>query len=479
MNILNDFKQGVINMFKGSSNDNLFSLDGRVPLKRAILFGIQHVLAMFIANITPLIIVFSAIGIDKSPIATHAMLSALFMAGFGTMVQLLIGARLPIIIGTSFTFVGLFCTIGLSQETPEMGYYTIMASIIVGGSITTVASIFVKYWIKFIKPIVPAIVVLGIGLSLLQSGANQFIGMNDLNTSNGVPLYAYILIAFLTLSVAILWQVLVKGVWKNLNVIVGIVVGYIAALCVPGMIDFSNMAIHSVNDVISFPSFIDLSKLHFSLVPILLTTLCFLMALVEAIGDTSALCNAGLGRAPSTRELTGTLVCDSINSTFCALFGCMPLTTFSQNVGIVSQTKVVNRFTLFIGAIFLIVASFFPPIANFLYTIPNAVLGGVMVIVFGSIAVIGMKMVSEIGFSNKTILIASISICLGFGITLCSGFFEYLNENNLTYLSDILSNNVLNMFVIAIILSFVIPEDKNDNIKTNEEKEEIEETNIQ
>ena len=466
MKFFEDLKQGVIKMFQGSSNENLFKLDGRVPLKRAILFGIQHVLAMFVANITPLIIVFRALGINNSDIATHAMLSALFMAGLGTIIQLLIGARLPIIIGTSFTFVGLFITIGVSQPTPEAGYYTIMASIIVAGLITTIASFFVKYWIRFIKPIVPAIVVLGIGLSLLQSGANQFIGMNDFDATKNIPLFAYIIVAFITLTVAVLWQVFAKGVWKNLNVIIGIVVGYIIAVCIPGMVDFSRMKITGVGDVLSYPSFIDLSKLNFQIVPILLTTVCFLMALVEAIGDTSALCNAGLNREPSTRELTGTLVCDSLNSTVCALFGCMPLTTFSQNVGIVSQTKVVNRFTLFLGAVFLVIASFFPPIANFLYTIPNAVLGGVMVMVFGSIAAVGMKMVSENGFTAKTTMIVSIAVCLGFGLTLCTDFFSYLKSINLTYLADILSNNVLNMFVIALILSFVIP----DNL--GEKKEE-------
>ena len=467
MKFFEDLKQGVKKMFQGSSNENLFSLDGRVPVRRGLIFGIQHVLAMFVANITPLIIVFQAIGINNTDIATHALLSALFMAGFGTIIQLLIGARLPIIIGTSFTFVGLFITIGKSQPTPEAGYYTIMGSIIVAGLITTLASFFVKYWIKFIKPIVPAVVVLGIGLSLLQSGASQFIGWSDYQGGGSVPLYLYIIVAFITLIVAILWQIFAKGVWKNINVIIGIVVGYIVALCIPGMVNFDGMKIKGVQDVISYPHFIDLSKLQFSLVPILLTTVCFLMALVEAIGDTTALCKEGLNREPSTREMTGALVCDSLNSTVCALFGCMPLTTFCQNVGIVSQTKVVNRFTLFLGAVFLVVSSFFPPIANFLYTIPNAVLGGVMVMVFGSISAVGMKMISENGFSVKTNMIVSIAICLGFGITLCTDFLNYLKTINLTYIAEILSNNVLNMFVIALILSFVIPDNLGKEKETN------------
>ena len=149
-----------------------------------------------------------------------------------------------------------------------------------------------------------------------------------------------------------------------------------------------------------------------------------------------------------------------------ALFGALPLTTFSQNVGIVAQTKVVNRFTIFIGASFLLIASFFPPIANFIYSIPDVVIGGTMVILFGSIAVIGMKSISEIGWSDKNILITAISVCLGFGITIANiqiGDHVALSVNlfknmNIGWLSDLLSNNVLNMFVLSFILSWALPE---------------------
>lgn len=469
-----DLKAGIISIFKGKADDNnLFKLDGRPTLKRAIPFGIQHILAMFVANITPLIIVFASIGILGTPLATQSMLGALFMAGIGTIIQLLIGARLPIVIGTSFTFVGILITIGLSAGGGEVGYYTIMGSIFVGGLIATVCCFFVKWWGKLIKPIVPCVVVFAIGLSLVQSGANQFLGgsnvLNNFIEGNqmSVPYYVYIIVAVVTLVSTILFQVFAKGVWKNLNIIFGIVVGYIVAVCIPGMIDFSSLNISSVTDVIAYPHFIDFTKLVFQPVPILLTTVCFLMAVVEGIGDTNALCAAGLDREPTTREITGVLVSDGFNSFICSFFGALPLTTFSQNVGIVAQTKVTNRFTIFIGACFLVLISLFPIVANFIYTIPDCVLGGTMVILFGSIAVVGIKMCANLGFSDKNMLILAISICLGFGVTLNGDFFTFLNSVGLNYVSDLLSNNVLNMFIIAMLLSWVLPDDMSFKGKKN------------
>ncbi len=460
-----NIKNNILLVFSGhASEENLFSLNGKVPLKKAIPFGIQHILAMFFANITPLIIVFGAIGIYGTSLATNALLGSLFMAGLGTLIQLFIGARLPVVVGTSFTFASVCITIGLSNGGGEIGYYTILGSILVGGLISTILCFFINYWKKLIKPIVPCVVIFAIGLSLLQSGATQFIGGSNIlkDISNGkttpVSYFVYILIAVIVLISAIAWQIFAKGIWKNLNIVFGILIGYIICLFIPNMLDFSNLQIKSINDIIALPKFIDVNKLRFKTTPIILITVCFLISILEGIGNTNALCKEGLKRTPTDREIKGVLMCDAINSSISSLFGSLPLTTFAQNVGIVTQTKIVNRFTIFIGALILIVTSFFPIAANFLYTIPDCVLGGTMVILFGSIVVVGMKMCSEIGFTNKNILIISVSTCLGFGITLCDNLFTYLNSINLTYIANLLSNNILNMFIISLILSWIIPE---------------------
>ena len=487
-----DLGKGIKQVFSGEAKEeNLFELNGRTPFLKAIPFGIQHVSAMFTANIVPIIIVFGTLGITGE-FGTSSMLGALFMAGIGTIIQLFIGARLPIVIGTSFTFVPIFITIGLrvfnNGGSGADAYYTIMTSIIIGGLFATIFSIFYKYWGKLIKPIVPAIVVLGIGLSLLSSGANQFFGGTSVLAevyagTNAVPYWCYILVALVTVIAAILWQLIFKGVWKNVNIIVGIAVGYIVACCIPGMVDFSGLAITEAvgsHGVIDYPHILDFTQLKFDVTSIVLTSVCFIVAIIEGIGDTTALANAGLGRNPTSRELGGTLTFDGFNSAVGAMFGALPLTTFSQNVGIVAQTKVVNRFTIFIGAAFLFLASFFPPVANFIYTIPDAVIGGTMVILFGSIAVVGMKSISELGWSDKNILITTLSLCVGFGITIATFTTgtgqlvmttEIFNKLGLDWLGALLSNNVLNMFVLSIILSWALPDDMHISFLHKKNKE--------
>ena len=497
MNFFKDLDEGVRDVFRGpSEKDNLFTLNHRVPFNKAIPFGLQHVLAMFAGNLAPIIIVFSALGLLNTSFAVNALLGALFMAGLGTIGQLLLGARLPIVIGTSFTFVPIFITIGLGAGGGEAAFYTIMGSVMVGGAFATLFSLLYRWWGKIIKPIVPAIVILGVGFSLLASGATSFLGGNDIivsvmetgKTPSGVPYFCYIIVAFVTLITALLWSLFIKGVWKNVNIVVGIIVGFIVSCCIPGMVDFSALAIDTSDligphGIFDYPHLIDLTKIRIELVPCLLTSVCYIVALIEAIGNTTALAETGLGRDPSRREIVGALAFDGFNSALGAFFGALPLTTYSENVGIVAQNKVVNRFTLFVGACFLILASFFPPIANFIYAIPDAVIGGTMVILFGSIAVIGMKSISDIGWTDKNIMIVSISVCLGLGLTiahvtlnngeinLITDLFRYLDtKHDVRWISDLLSNSMLNMFILSLILSWVLPDSMHISLFHKKEK---------
>ena len=493
MKFFSDLWMGIKSAFKGPSHkDNLFTLDNRVPVGNAIPFGLQHVLAMFASNITPIIIVFNALHLLESELAISSLLGALFMAGLGTIIQLLLGARLPVVIGTSFTFVPVFITIGESSATPEIAFYTIMGSIVVGGLFAIVFSLFYRWWRKLIKPIVPAIVVLGVGLSLLASGANSFLGGNSViidmvttgETATGVPYFCYIIVALVTLIVALLWSIFVKGVWKNINIVVGIAVGYIVSCCIPGMVDFSKMAVNEVvgsHGVFDFPNFINITKLRFELVPCLLTCVCFMATIIEAIGNITTVAKSGLGREATLREVNGGIVAYGVNCSIGAMFGALPPTIYAQNVGIVAQNKVVNRFTIFVGAMLLLLASFFPPVANFIYSIPDAVIGGTMVILFGTIAVIGMKSISEIGWSDKNILITAISVCLGFGLTVATVTLDagetvlslhLFKEAGFGWVGDLLANNVLNMFVISFILSWVLPESMQVSLFHKKEKKE-------
>ena len=476
-----DLGEGIKNIFRGpSSKDNLFNLDYRVPLKNAIPFSFQHILIMLASNIAPIFVVFSAIGLFNSDFAIHAMLAALFMAGIGTTIQLLLGSRLPLIIGSSFTFVPILITVGIGAGGGEDAYYTIIGSLLVGGLFSIVFAIFYRFWGKLIKPIVPAMVVLGLGLSLLANGANSFLGGSNVvasiietgQTNTGVPYFCYIIVAFVTALSAILWSLFFKGIWKNVNIVVGMLVGFIVSCCIPGMVDFSHLSIDAnaligPHGIFDFPHFVNLTKIKFSLVPCILTSICYILISVETIGTSTALAKSALDREVTEREITGGMLGNNVSSTVAALFGTLPLISYAQNVSVVVQSKVVNRFTIFIGAILLVVASFFPPVANLIFAIPDAVIGGVMVILFGSICVLGMQHLSELGWTDKNIIITSICVCLGFGltvanVTLSTGetmmSIKIFNELGVGWLGDLLSNNILNMFLLSFILSWVLPD---------------------
>ncbi len=466
--------------------ENIFSLDGTVPLSKAIPFGIQHVLSMFVANIAPLLIVFSALSGQEgysTEFVSNGIRSAIFFAAVGTTIQLFpiwkVGSKMPIVVGLSFTFVGVLSTVGI-----QYGISTMFVSIIIGGLVIGILGLFAKYWRKFIKPIVAAVVVLGIGLSLLEVGAQEFINYDSSTlTADGLYDFAnqwpHLVIAFSALISSLLFQMFVPGIWKNINVLVGLVVGYIVALCF-GVVDFSGIQFNTLTDFIDVPrpifTIIEFSWSSFNIGAIIVVIIIYLVASTEGIGDLSSLANAGLGRDPTDEEISGGLACDGFVSALAGCFGALPLTTFSQNVGIVSQTKVVNRFTIFMGVILLYVASFFPVVSSVLMTIPDSVLGGCMISLFASIVVVGMQMLSKCGFSKKNITIVSLSIGLGYGITLIPEFTstsasypEFVN-----YIMLIIDNPVANMFILSLILSYVLPEKMNNEPKPQEVKVEEE-----
>ncbi len=177
MKFFEDLKEGFLEVFSGNAKEeNAYNLSGKVPLKRALPIGVQHLLAMFVANVTPLIMLFAALGITDADLASKATVGALFIAGMSTVLQLLVGARLPVVMGASFTFLGALIAIGLSAGGGEKGYYTVLGAVLVGGGISSVFALLNKFWGKAIKPIVSCVVVFALGLNLLKSGATQFLG---------------------------------------------------------------------------------------------------------------------------------------------------------------------------------------------------------------------------------------------------------------------------------------------------------------
>ena len=432
---------------ENSSLSNIYTLDGKVPLAKAVPFGLQHVLAMFVANIAPIMIVAGACGLGAQDVA-QLIQTAMIVAGIGTLIQLFavwkIGSRLPIVMGISFTFVSVFCYVG-----PQYGYEALIGAIIVGGIIEGLLGFFAKYWRRIISPIVAASVVTAIGFSLLSVGANSFaggVGSADFGSWQNWVLGTATLIS------CIAFNLLAKGHYKQLSVLFGLVVGYLIALGL-GMVDFS--ALEGVK-VLSVPRLLPYKPV-FHLNAIISVVMIFLVSATETIGDTSALTATVLHRETTDEEISGSLACDGFVSALSALFGCLPITSFSQNIGLLAMTKVINRRTIATGAGIMILAGIFPAVGSILATLPEAVLGGCTIMMFGNIVLSGVQMIGDCGFTHRNITIAALSLSIGIGFTQVPEMFAIFPDLIRTIFAE---NCVAVVFLVAIFLNLVMPKEK-------------------
>lgn len=433
-------------MEKKSDINNIYTLDGRVPVAKAIPFGLQHVLAMFVANIAPIIIVAGVCGLSDAQTASLIQ-TAMIIAGIGSIVQLYpiwkIGSGLPIVMGISFTFVSIFCFVG-----PTYGYDAIVGAVIVGGIIEGILGLFAKYWVKLISPIVAASVVTAIGFSLLSVGATSFgggSGAQDFGSANNL------ILGTITLICCITFNIVAKSYWKQLSVLFGLVVGYIVAICM-GMVDFSAL---SSAKIISLPQILPV-KPEFNFGAIISVVVIFLVSATETIGDSSALASSGLNRDVTTKELSGSIAADGFISALSGVFGCMPITSFSQNVGLVSMTKVVNRFAIFTGCAIMVLAGLFPMFGALLATLPDAVLGGCTLMMFGNIVISGLQMIAKCGFSQRNITIAALSLSIGLGFTQVPEIFSIFPQ----IIQNVFAENcVAVVFLVSIIMNLALPKD--------------------
>lgn len=430
------------------NKSNLYELDGRVPLVQAVPFGLQHVLAMFVSNITPIIILANVVGIDATISATLIQ-NCMVIAGIGTLIQLYpiwrIGSRLPIVMGISFTFLSLAIFIATSQ-----GMGVLMGAVVIGGVVEGLLGLCAKYWVKLVPHSVAATVVTAIGFSLLPIGANSFAGGQgaaDFGSMNNW------IVGSVTLISCLICQVFAKGFLRSLSVLVGLIVGYILAVCM-GMVDFSGFQNVSF---ISLPTFMPF-KLEFNLGAILSIICVYLVSATETIGDTSALCNGALKRNPHKAEMGASISCDGFVSSIAGLFGCTPITSFSQNVGLAAMSGVVNRFTIATGACIMILGGIFPGVGFVLTTIPQAVLGGCTLLMFGSILFAGFGMMARSGFTQRNMVIASLSLSVGIGFTQAADMFSIFPQIVQTVFAE---NCVAVVFLLAVILNLVLPKEKN------------------
>lgn len=431
-----------------NATDNLYQLDGKVSVGKAIPFGLQHVLAMFVSNVTPIIIL-AGIVVPDAALTARLVQNAMIIAGIGTIVQLYplwkIGSRLPIVMGISFTFLSLAIVIATSQ-----GMGTLMGAVIVGGLVEGLLGLFAKYWMKIITPIVAATVVTGIGFSLLPIGANSFAGGQGVADFGSAQNW---IVGTVTLLSCLGFQVFAKGYLKSLSVLCGLVIGYALAACM-GMVNLSFEGI----GVVALPKLLPF-KPEFHLGAILSIICIFLVSATETIGDTTALCSSALNRDVKPNELSGSIACDGFVSTIAGVFGCTPITSFSQNVGLATMTHVVNRFAIGCGAAIMIIAGLFPAFGVILTSIPQCVLGGCTIMMFGSIMFAGFNMISKCSFSKRNMKIVSLSLSIGLGFTQVPAIFNIFPEMIKTVFAE---NCVAVIFILALLLDLVLPKDKEE-----------------
>ena len=429
------------------SISNIYKLDGRVPIGKAIPFGLQHILAMFVSNLAPITMIAGAAKVPVTGAELGMLLqNAMFAAGIATMIQLYplwkIGSRLPVVMGVSFTFVTVLSTISANY-----GYPAVIGAVLIGGLFEGTLGLSAKYWRKIISPIVAASVVTAIGFSLFTVGARSFGG----GYATDFGSVSNLLLGLITLATCLLWNMFAKGYLKQLSVLAGLIVGYIVAIFM-GKVDLSMIM---SGGIVALPHLLPI-KPEFHAGAIMSACIIFLVSAAETIGDTSALVAGGLGREITGEEISGSLACDGYGSFISGLFGCPPVTSFSQNVGLVAMTKVVNRFTIMTGAVAMILVGLFPPIGNFFASLPQSVLGGCTIMMFGTILTSGMQMIANCGFTQRNITIVAMALSIGIGFTTTSesGIWAEFSP----VVQSVFSANVVAVvFVVAIIMNLILP----------------------
>ena len=411
-----------------------FQFEGKMSLKEAIPLGMQHVLAMFVGNLTPLLIITGACGLSGGEFAdlqVSLLQNAMLIAGIVTLIQLFsigpIGGKVPIIMGTSSGFIGVFNAVASSMGGGVIAYGAIMGASILGGLFETVLGFFLKPLRRFFPSVVTGTVVLSIGLSLIGVGVNSFGGGS---TANDFGSAENLFLAILVLVVILIFKHTGKGLLSSSSILIGIIVGYIAAFIMGFVLPTTGVTTDGVEftkawvlnwDKVASANWFEIPKLMpvkpvFDMRAIAPVMIMFIVTAVETVGDISGVIMGGMDREATEEELSGGVMCDGLGSTIAALFGVLPNTSFSQNVGLVSMTKVVNRFALSTGAVFLILCGLIPKLGAIVSIMPQAVLGGAAVMMFSSIVISGIQLITKEPLTGRNLSIVSVALGVGYGI---------------------------------------------------------------
>lgn len=409
-----------------------YDFEGKLPLSQAIPLGLQHVLAMFVGNLTPLLVIMAACGTDEFGAIRVALLqNAMIVAGIVTLIQMYavgpIGGKVPIIMGTSSGFIGVMSSVGKVMGGGLIGYGAILGASIVGGLFETVLGAFLKPLRRFFPPIVTGTVVIAIGLSLIGVGVGSFGGGSSAKDYGSIE---NLVIALLVMAVILGLKHGTKGMSSHASILIGIIFGYILCSVLACVLPTTGVTADGVEYTkawvlkweqvaaagwFSVPALIPV-PLIFDIRAILPVCIMFIVTAVETVGDISACIEGGMNREATESELAGGVMCDGVGSSIAAFFGVLPNTSFSQNVGLVALTKIVNRYALSCGAVFLILCGLLPKLAAVVSIMPQPVLGGAAVIMFSSILLSGIRLITRDEMTSRNVTIVSIALGLGYGL---------------------------------------------------------------
>ena len=430
------------------------------PMAQAVPLGIQHVLAMFVSNVTPAIIIagvagfgFGAPGADI-PALIYLIQMAMMFAGVATLIQTIgmgpVGARLPIVQGTSFAFLPVMIPAMAGAGTA--GLPGLMTGVVVGGLFHFCLGFFVGRIRFALPPLVTGLIVLMIGLALIKVGIEYAAGgAGDFN--RGKPTWGSAtnwfqasVVIFVTLAL----KFFTRGLLSVASVLIGLIVGYIVAY---GMGDVSLANVGRAGWFTAPMPF----KFGFELNWAIIIGMCLMaiISAIETVGDVSGITKGGAGREATDEEVTGATFADGLGSALAGVFGSLPNTSFSQNVGLVAMTGVMSRHVVTIGAVFLIVCGFIPKVGAIIQSVPIQVLGGGVIVMFGMVAAAGASMLSDVNWNSRNMVIFAVSLSVGLGLQQVPDAMVFLGDTA----RILLTSGLLPAAFIAILLNLILPED--------------------
>ncbi|MFT4699962.1 MAG: xanthine permease [Yoonia sp.] len=436
-------------------------------LHRAIPLGIQHVLAMFVSNVTPAIIIAGAAGFGFGsdagaqgfPDMTYLIQMSMLFAGIATLFQTIgmgpVGARLPIVQGTSFAFIPIMIPLVAGKGVEALP--ALFGGVLIGGLFHVFIGTFIGKIRFALPPLVTGLVVTMIGLALVKVGIQYAAGgvpaINAPEYGSLLNWSAALVVVFVTLGL----KFYAKGMMAVSAVVIGIFVGYLYALMM-GMVTVEGIATSWGRAAVFNMPIPFKYGFEMSFAAIIGFCLMAFVSAVETVGDVSGITKGGAGREATEEEITGATYADGVGTAVAGIFGGFPNTSFSQNVGLIAMTGVMSRHVVTIGAIFLIICGLVPKVGAVIRTIPIEVLGGGVIVMFGMVVAAGISMLSDVKWNRRNMVIFAIALSVGLGLQLDPKAVQYLPDT----LRILMTSGLLPAAVIAIVLNLILPEELSD-----------------